>query len=380
MSAAPAPRPQAAEEARGGGAREPRAVAGVLRRHGHPAHVSLHRALRDEPGGQGEVRRPGQPACRRASAPRSPRCPARRPRARCSTRCPRAVDIAAGIAPGHEGRRRPRSTPPPRRPPPSGPSGSPPRPQGAYDELAAARDADRGRAGRGRLRRRRALRDRRARPRRAHRRRRRPLRRRGGRPAPRGPGDPGRRRPDPDRPAERAARRGPRQPPAGHRRRAVAVELGAVGLPRDAPCCAYLAGDGVPEPRMSATGYSLDPAAGARDRPARPSPSTVASTSSSCPPPRQRPTPCCRASTPPHQGVNAMSTKEKTAETDEADGKGGKKKLILILARRAPRRGRGGVLLPVLRVRRGRGRGARVQRHVPRRSSRSRSTWPAAAT
>ena len=49
---------------------------------------------------------------------------------------------------------------------------------------------------------------------------------------PEGARDPRRGRADPDRAAQRAARRGPRQPPAGHRRRALAVELGAVGLPR----------------------------------------------------------------------------------------------------------------------------------------------------
>src|SRR6185312_9924083 len=52
-----APVTQAPEEARGGGAREPRAVAGLLRRHGHPPHVSVHRPVRDEPGRQGQVRR-----------------------------------------------------------------------------------------------------------------------------------------------------------------------------------------------------------------------------------------------------------------------------------------------------------------------------------
>ena len=57
MSGSAASRPQAAEEARGGGAREPRAVAGLLRGHGHAAHVSVHRAVRDQPGGQGQVRR-----------------------------------------------------------------------------------------------------------------------------------------------------------------------------------------------------------------------------------------------------------------------------------------------------------------------------------
>ena len=53
-------------------------MAGLLRRHGHAAHVPLHRAVRDEPGRQGQVRRPGSAVCRRASAPRSPRCRARR--------------------------------------------------------------------------------------------------------------------------------------------------------------------------------------------------------------------------------------------------------------------------------------------------------------
>ena len=62
--------------------------------------------------------------------------------------------------------------------------------------------------------------------------------------------------PDADRPAQRAARRGPRQPPAGHAGRPVAVELGAVGLPGHAPCCATWPATASPSPACPPTGYS----------------------------------------------------------------------------------------------------------------------------
>ena len=52
---------------RGGGAREPRAVAGHVRRHGDPADGAVHRDVRDERGGRAEVQRPQGGAGRRAS-------------------------------------------------------------------------------------------------------------------------------------------------------------------------------------------------------------------------------------------------------------------------------------------------------------------------
>ena len=126
----------------------------------------------------------------------------------------------------------------------------------------------------------------------------------------------------------------------------------------------YLAGDGVPEPRMSAAGYGSTQPLVPDHRP----------DGHHRQPPRRhrRPVHRLRRGQRPAAGhrrrtprSHAMSTKEKAAETDEAEAKGGKKKLILILARGAPRRGRGGVLLPVLGGERG-GRGAGVQRHLPR--------------
>ena len=127
---------------------------------------------------------------------------------------------------------------------------------GAYDELAAARDAARRRAGRRRLRRRRPVRDRRARAGRAHRRRRRPLRRRAGRPAAGG-------RAILDAVAPTLTGLPNVLRVEGHANhlpvtagRAVAVELGAVGATARRTVLRHLAGDGVPEPRMSATGYS----------------------------------------------------------------------------------------------------------------------------
>ena len=141
---------------------------------------------------------------------------------------------------------------------------------------------------------------------------------------PEGRRDPRRRRAHPDRPAERAARRGPRQPPAGHRAAARGRRTGSC---RPTARRTVLA---LPRRRRRARGADVRDRLLARpgrwcpstDPDAR-SPSTAASTSSSCPPPRQRPTPCCRASTPPHRGGTAMSTKEKPeTETDEDAGQG----------------------------------------------------------
>ena len=238
MSTAPRPGRRRREEARGRGAREPRAVAGVLRRHGHPADVPVHRAVRDEPGRQGEVRPARQRAVRRASAPRSPPCPATTPEGSVLDGLPGAVDIASALPPEETvdqaevdkaaakaaaravaagGRRggqglRGASTVAEKKidaalTPPASPT-----PRGTRSTSAVwwctssptqvLFDAEQA-----------VLR-------------------------PEGRADPGRRRADADRPAQRAARRGPRQPPAGDPGRPVAVELGAVEPTGPPPCCA----------------------------------------------------------------------------------------------------------------------------------------------
>ena len=81
-----------------GGAREPRALAGHLRRHDHPAHGAVHRDVRDQPGRPEEVRQ----AARR---PRQLLRPAHR-RSRAATACWRA---APRRLPSRTTRSRPRS-------------------------------------------------------------------------------------------------------------------------------------------------------------------------------------------------------------------------------------------------------------------------------
>ena len=183
--------------------------------------------------------------------------------------------------------------------------------------------------------------------------------------------------PTPDRAAQRAARsRGTpttcRSPPAAPGRR-----TGSCRATARARCSATSPRDGVPEPRMSATGYSstrplvpeTDPQrhdrqpAGRHRRPVH----------------RlgrgQRPAAGHRRRTP---RSDRMSTKEKTADDRRGDGQGRQEEADPDPARRAARGRRRGLLLPVHR-RRGRGRGAGGRR-ASCRSTRSRSTWPAAAT
>ena len=308
------------------------------------------------------------PVSRRASARRSPRFPAPRPRARCSTRCPRRSTSPPASRPG----RRPR--------------------EAEVDAAAAQAAAERAAA--------RRRRGRRAPTTNLARLRRDASRRRSTRPATPAPrasrstsaawsshivadavlfdAERGRscaprarpsstRRADPDASCRTCSRV---EGHANHlpvtRRRAVAVELGAVGLPGDDRRSATWPATACPR-RGCRRRLLLDPAAGARDRPGR---------HHRQPPGRhrrpvhrlgrgQRPPAGHRRRQPARS--NAMSTREDRRDRRRGRGQGrGKKKLMLIAPRRPPRRGRGGVLLPVLRLRGGAGRGAGVQRHLPR--------------
>ena len=348
MSGSAHPGPQAAEEARGGGAREPRAVAGLLRRHGHPAHVSVHRALRDEPGRQGQVRRAvrrplGQlrRADHRAARHDARGLGARRPAGRGGHRC------------RHRARRQEAE-------------------QSEVDAAAAQAAAERAKrvAGRGRRRLRRTGRG--------------PGRDRGG-PRPRA-GYAGAARYEIDerglvvhivadavlfdaeeavlRPEGRAIldavaptltvlpnvlrRRGSRQPPAGHRPAVPGRPTGSCRRYRATTVLRYLAGDGVPEPRMSAPATA--PPGRWSPRPTRTAITVnrrvdivVLSTASA---EANALLPGIDAAT---SRSHAMSTKEKADETDEATAQGRQEEADPDPARRDPRRGRSGLLLPVLR-------------------------------
>ena len=297
MSTAPHPGRKRREEARGGGAREPRAVAGLLRRHGHAAHVPLHRALRDEPGRQGQVRRPV----------RRPVGQLRRPDQRDARHAARGLGARR---PARRGGHRRRASPPASK-----------AEQSEVDAAAAQAAAERATAGRRRGRRRPTT----TWPRRATE----------IDAALTAAGYAGAARYEIDErglvvhivadavlfDAEEAVLR-----PEG---RAIldAVAPTLIGLPNvlrvegHANHLPVTAGGPWPSNwelsafrattvlrylgRRRRAGAAdvrdrllVDPAAGPRVRPAPPSPSTAGSTSSSCPPPRQRPTPCCRASTP----------------------------------------------------------------------------------
>ena len=279
---------------------------------------------------------------------RSPRCPARRPPGSVLDALPAPVDIAPASPPASRPPR-PRSTRPPPRPPPSGRRASPPRPQGAYDELAAARDkidaalSEAGYGGAARY----------------------EIDERGlvvhivadavlfdaeeAVLRPEGKAILDAVAPTLTGAAQRAARRGPRQPPAGHAGRPVAVELGAVGLPGHHRAAPTWPATACPEPRMYAAGYGstqplvpvTDPHGDHRQPPGR----------------HRRPVQRLGRGQRPAAGhrrrtsrSHAMSTKEKAPETDEAR-QGRQEEAAPDRPRAAARRGRGGVLLPVLRRR-----------------------------